>query len=91
MVYTNGAEYECKVVMGSIRKDIDNMGLIQDGTKCSTNKVTFGGDLLSFEFNPIVSHRFASIKPAPALMWASTMAAVQRIHKDSFALITGYE
>lgn len=47
MVYTNGAEYECKVTTGTIRADIANMGMIQDGTKCLDNKVKL---LLLFYF-----------------------------------------
>lgn len=39
MVYTNGKEYECKVFGGSVRDDIVNMGMIQDGTKCAEDKV----------------------------------------------------
>ena len=39
-VYAKSAEYECKLVFGSIGNDItENLGLIQDGTKCGDNKV----------------------------------------------------
>ncbi|KAL3832018.1 hypothetical protein ACJMK2_023700, partial [Sinanodonta woodiana] len=38
-VFSNGMEYECKIVHGPAVLELPHMGLVQDGTKCGEGKV----------------------------------------------------
>ncbi|KAL5006683.1 hypothetical protein ScPMuIL_015489 [Solemya velum] len=51
-VFSNGKEYECKIVHGPVVMDIPNTGLVHDGTRCGDGKICMGTSCTSISHLP---------------------------------------